>query len=223
MDSKVKLEVGQAVEMEMKNGGIILNYPSKIEALDRSSLQVATPMWAGRPVALATGQPVTVYFRLDRKAWSFTSEVVGKRQGQEKPVTVLKQPKLIQEIGQRRYFPLDVQITPGRLSILDDRVGATTSNKAVIRRISGSEVTLSSPDSLDVGTNIKIEINLPNSQTPIKAMGQVMSVRPERVQGEFVFNMRVILVRISLPDREVIIRYVLQGQSAALRQQKLTG
>ncbi|OGO39684.1 MAG: hypothetical protein A2Z04_07350 [Chloroflexi bacterium RBG_16_57_9] len=223
MDSKVKLEVGQAVELEMKNGGIILNYPSNIEALDRSSIQVATPIWAGRPVALPTGQRVTVYFRLDRKAWSFESEVVGKQQGREKPVTVLKQPKLIQEIGQRRYFPLDVQITPARLSILDDRVGATMGYKAVIRRIGGSEVTLSSVDSLDVGTNIKFELNLPNGQTNIKAMGQVMSVRPERVQGDFVFNMRVILVRISLADREALVRYILQGQATAVRQQKLTG
>jgi len=223
MDSKVKLEVGQTVELEMKNGGIILNYPSNIEALDRSSIQVATPMWAGRPVVLATGQRLTVYFRLDRKAWSFASEVIGKQQGREKPVTVLKQPKLIQEIGQQRYFPLDVQMTPDRLFILDERMGATKVNNVVIRRISGSEITLSSPDSLDVGANIKLEFKLPNRQTPIIAMGQVMSVRPERVQGQFVFNMNVILVRVSYADREAIIHHVLQGQAAAVRQQKFTG
>ncbi len=222
MESNVKLKIGQPVELEMKNGDVILTYPSRIEALDQSTVQVATPLWGGRPVALADGQRVTVYFRADSQAWSFASEIVGKQHSREKPMIMLRRPGLIQGIGQRRYFPLDVQITPRRLSVLDDRTSAVTGFKAVIRRISGSELVLVAAAPLDVGTNLKFEFDLPNIQVTIKAMGQVTSTRAERSLGTFMFHITVGFVRISMADREAIVRYVLQNQAETLRQQRVT-
>lgn len=170
---------------------------------------IAMPMSKGFPVLVQQGQNFTAKLILDGKVYQFNSTLLHKV-AYPLPVWEISLPKEWTKIQQRAFVRIRTTI-PAKLKTYDPASLQFSEPISVLSRdLSGGGMQIVSKHSIEQGTKVQLEIELPDTG-PLTFNGQV--VRSEQSQtSHSVFWVGIKFQDMSERERSKIIRYIFKKQ-----------
>ena len=108
----------------------------------------------------------------------------------------------------RQFVRLDT-----RLDLYYTRLPSTDEQRTVTKNISGGGICLIAGEDLQPGDQLQIAMKLPDRETPVHFIGQVVWSEPYevigRTQRQRAAEIGIKFVEISPQDRETVMRYVI--------------
>lgn len=202
------------VVLEGHNTG---SYPSRIEDVGLSAVVVAAPTRKGAVLRLSEGDKVRVQMPQRDAVYSFDAAVEAVIV-YPFPMLQLTKPAEITREQRRRYARVDASL-PARYGSRDHREGARlVPYKGTTMNVSGGGaliVTWQCSKDLDVGSQVDVELELPDCK--ISAKGVVVRISTECGQAGESQRIAIEFKEIDERQRDMLVRYVLQRQSELRR------
>jgi len=206
------LAVNQKVTLVVLEGRNAGSYPSRVEDIGFDAVVVAAPTHKGAVLRLAEGDAVRVQ-AVQRDAVYCFDTVVEMTIIHPFPMLQLARPAEIVREQRRRYARADVSL-PARYRCLDHKSGRRLAPyKGTATNVSGGGaliLTLHSRSDLKVGSQVDIELELPDGK--VSAKGVVVRASTEQAEMGKVQKIAVEFKDIDEKQRDVLAKYVLQRQ-----------
>lgn len=170
---------------------------------------IAMPMSKGYPVLIQCGQNFIAKLVSDGKVYQFSSTLLHKV-AYPLPVWEISLPKEWTKIQQRAFVRIHTTI-PTKLKIFDPTSLQFSEPISVLSRdLSGGGMQIVNKNSLEQGTKVQVEIELPESGT-LTFNGQV--VRSDQPQmNHSIYWVGIKFQDMSERERSKIIRYIFRKQ-----------
>lgn len=201
---------GQTVELNVLEGDYKGLYRTKIEDVGQNSVTVLSVFDKSKLVSLRIDTEVEVIFFDESSTYAFNARIVDRISS---PIYayILSISSEVKKIQRRKYFRVPViyplSVSKIILNKLSEPIKGSTLN------LSGGGMLFQLSESLDVGTRISVELNLPN----LKVNTYAKVVRTTRDEENKFSIMGAEFEGLSVQERDKIIHFVLNIQRNLLR------
>ncbi|HMM21580.1 MAG TPA: PilZ domain-containing protein [Selenomonadales bacterium] len=200
------LKVNQRLDVIITTGRSVERHPSRVEEIGKDYCLIAMPMAKSVPIILLQGTRFNGRVVVDGMVWQFTSEFLDKRI-HPIPVWVISRPFDIKKIQLRAFVRIDT-VLPVELQVLSED-GSQPVFAASTSDISGGGLRAVSKQQLQVGTNLKVSLDLPGTGV---VQGAGVIVREELLPDRVLYAAGIKFTELAEKDRDKIIKYIFRKQ-----------
>jgi c-di-GMP-binding flagellar brake protein YcgR len=173
------------------------------------------PMHKSVPVILLPGTKIRGRVVASSVSWEFTSTFIEKRMI-PLPLWIIKMPDELTKIQLRSYVRLQASVSVLMSVVSED--GESPPVKVISRDISGGGVQLAVKEHLDIGSALKLSLDIGDPENPV-AQGKI--IRVDKLPDINIYWVAVKFTEITERNREKIIKYIFRKQTER-RQKELT-
>lgn len=221
MDPIDVLRPGTKVDITVTSGRVPRVFMSCIMYLGDETLHLTVPGPENQPTVLPVGRPVTLHIKPENRLYIAQSRVVGYTNKLSPPRLIVARPRTLKRVERRKSVRLSVLIHPERCDLYFDEATGWRRIAPTIMNISAGGVALQHHRPLPVGAMVNLQFGLPNGYGPIRVEGRVVYSRAASQAGVLVYVMGVSFTRIAIRDSDAIMRYVLEQEQLASRNEKM--
>lgn len=194
------------MDVIITTGRSVERHPSRVEEIGKDYCLIAMPMAKSVPIILLQGTRFNGRVVVDGMVWQFTSEFLDKRI-HPIPVWVISRPFDIKKIQLRAFVRIDT-VLPVELQVLSED-GSEPVFAASTSDISGGGLRAVSKQQLQVGTNLKVSLDLPGTGV---VQGAGVIVREELLPDRVLYAAGIKFTELAEKDRDKIIKYIFRKQ-----------
>ncbi len=194
------------MDVIITTGRSVERHPSRVEEIGKDYCLIAMPMAKSVPIILLQGTRFNGRVVVDGMVWQFTSEFLDKRI-HPIPVWVISRPFDIKKIQLRAFVRIDT-VLPVELQVLSED-GSQPVFAASTSDISGGGLRAVSKQQLQVGTNLKVSLDLPGTGV---VQGAGVIVREELLPDRVLYAAGIKFTELAEKDRDKIIKYIFRKQ-----------
>lgn len=195
--------IGMRVNIELTQEDDVKSFPSKIEDLHEDNLALSMPMKGIHTVYISPMEIVHIYFSKDSVFYCVRCEVVQKL-FDPIPLIYVKPLEFVYK-NQRNYFRVEASI-PVEVTVVESEevIGG------YIRDLSAGGALLALKKKIKIGAMVRFQIPVISRKLEVEAMirryqkDDHRSINPHNVAVEY--------VNLSEPERDELIRYLLEEQ-----------
>lgn len=206
------LVVNRNITLVVPEGRNAGRYPSRIEDVGADAVVVAAPTRKGAVLRLSEGDVVRVQVPQQDAVYAFDTAVEAVIM-YPFPMLQLARPVEIEREQRRRYVRVDASLPARYRPPNPEAMKRLAPYKGTTVNVSGGGaliMTLQYHKALDVGSQVDVELELPNYK--VSAKGVVVRMSTERGQAGKSQRIAVEFKDIDERQRDMLVKYVLQRQ-----------